>query len=70
MPVIPITKFNEKSNKWILYRDLFKASVVEQPLNNIKNFFHLRASLSGDPFVLNKSAPVTENFEGSCEKLS
>ena len=70
MPVIAIPKFNGKLNEWTSYRDLFKALVVEQPLNNIEKFSHLRASLSGDPFILIKNVPVKENnFEAAWEKL-
>ena len=52
------------------YRDLFKALVVEQPINNIEKFSHLRESLSDDPFILIKNVPVSEtNFESAWNKL-
>ena len=44
MPTIAIPKFDGKHSNWISYRDLFKALVVDQPINAIENFSHLRDS--------------------------
>ena len=70
MPTIAIPKFNGKVIEWTSFRDLFLALVIEQPINNIEKFSHLRDSLSEDPFILIKNIPFTEgNFEAAWNKL-